>query len=856
MHPKRIILRILASLATVLALLAVAGFVTQFYLNDKIREIFIREINKQLAAEVQVDAVKLSLFRDFPYASVRFTNIRLKEAVNRNDKGYLMKAGVISMKFGLVDLFRNRFTITHLLVQDAKFNMRAYADGTDNFHFWKKSSGIRGNDFELDLHRIDIRHCRFTFLDDSLGQDLRIIVHEASLNGSFGKEGYPLRARGDVLMERFVLGNKTYIQDRGAKLDISLLVNSREGLYTLENAAVTLNELQLRASGWVIDHGDRHEVNLSLSTNNASLAELASAVPEAFRSPLKDYRFKGKGKITLVLKGRFDGIHIPALDAGLQVTEAQIRRSGTSVSLKDLSLKINYSFEQDRVHDRLCISGLKARLNNGSLSGNLLLTEQDSPGIKADLKVNLDLEDLKEWLKADTLNRLKGRFQLEGKFDGRIADIKHPSADDFNQSRFSGNARISGAEIGLKGYNLPATAIEGSFTFDNNNLDIGKLAFRLGKSDFTLQGIAGNLLGWLLVKNEKLTIRSTHIFSGRTNWDEISESSPGSGQYNFKIPRDVEIAGLQLNLKNFSFRKFSAGSLSAELQMQNRQFTASKIRVQSMQGVLSGQASLNASGPDHSYLQCKVRLEKVNLKSLFASFGNFGGTSLTSGKLDGQLTADVIFAAMMYPNLEMDAPSVKAHADIRVENGRLVKYAPMQGLSKFLRVEDLADIRFATLENQVDIANQMIYVPGMEIKSSVVDLNLMGTHTFGNELDYHFSIALSDLLAARFHKKNPGYNSQSDFGPVEEDKRKPLMIYVSMKGTADDPVFSYDKKAVRDRIAREVKNQKSELKQAFRKEFGPAQGDTLKKAQNAREKAIRKKQEEGKFVIEWEDEKK
>ncbi|MFN8134258.1 MAG: hypothetical protein U0Z17_03130 [Bacteroidales bacterium] len=72
----------------------------------------------------------------------------------------------------------------------------------------------------------------------------------------------------------------------------------------------------------------------------------------------------------------------------------------------------------------------------------------------------------------------------------------------------------------------------------------------------------------------------------------------------------------------------------------------------------------------------------------------------------------------------------------------------MQSLSSYLRVEDLSDIRFATLHNQIDIANQVIYIPAMEIKSSAIDLQLMGTLAFNNDLDYHFTLALADLLAS------------------------------------------------------------------------------------------------------------
>jgi sugar/nucleoside kinase (ribokinase family) len=143
----------------------------------------------------------------------------------------------------------------------------------------------------------------------------------------------------------------------------------------------------------------------------------------------------------------------------------------------------------------------------------------------------------------------------------------------------------------------------------------------------------------------------------------------------------------------------------------------------------------------------------------------------------------------------------------------------------------------------------------MNIKSSAIDLSLMGTHTFSNEVNYHFSIALADLIAAKFQRKNPGFKKQTDFGPVEDDGRGKTQILVSLTGTVDDPVFAYDRKAAAEKINKELRIQKVELKEAFKKEFGSLSGDTLRKSQKAKEKEMQKKQEEGKFVIDWDDDK-
>jgi hypothetical protein len=168
----------------------------------------------------------------------------------------------------------------------------------------------------------------------------------------------------------------------------------------------------------------------------------------------------------------------------------------------------------------------------------------------------------------------------------------------------------------------------------------------------------------------------------------------------------------------------------------------------------------------------------------------------------------------------------------------------------------LRDIRFQTMHNQIDIANEVIYIPVMEIKSSALDLQLMGTHTFDNELEYHFTIALADLMAAKFKRFNKGYDNQAEFGPVEDDGRGRTKVYVSLTGTVENPIVKYDKRAMREKISNDMKAQKAELKQVFKQEFNLYRSDTIKRAQQTKDKEMIKKQEQGKFVIEWDDDKK
>jgi len=852
MKGRRIIIGFIVTFSVLVLLIAAAGLTLQYLFNGKVRDLFINELNKQLATEVKVDDIKLSLFQDFPYASVRFSGVQVKEAAAEKSKNNLLQAGLISLKFNIPDLLRNRFSVHFISILNAEFRLHYFADGSDNYHILKESAGAKSGQFELNVQRINFTDTKFIYLDDAAQQHAKLNVKHLLLKGHFRNESFRMNASGNLFVEQYASGGMVYIDNREIGLDADLDIDTRKGLYSVSKGEIILGKLHLKTNGWVIDRSDRKEMDIAVSSMQTPAKQVISLLPEKFREQLHSYNIAGIGNISLTINGLWGGGHIPSVTANITLDNGNIIHRKTNVGLQDLSFSGKYITLQDGKGMNLNINNLKATLRNGSINGSISMQGLESPSIKANLSGSFNLADIKEFLNSDTITQLSGMMSVTGAFATQIANIRQPSASDFRNSRFSGSCTLNNITVGLKSYNVPVTGLSGTFSFNNNDLIVNTLVGNFGQSDFNIKGSVGNLLSRIFVKGEKLNINGS-LLSEKTNWDEISSSSNGQGEYNFGIPGDIEIGEMRVDVRNFHFRKFDAKNVTTIISIHNRVLAATDILFQSMQGTVTGKATINAASASHSNLTCQANINKVNINRLFVEFGNFGNTDLVAENLDGMVTGSVIFSGMMFPNLDMDLQSIKSHAELMIENGRLVNYAPMMDLSTFLRVEDLKDIRFETLTNQIDIANQIIYIPVMDIKSSALDLSVMGTHTFDNALNYHFSIALADILASKYRKRNPGYNKQEEFGPVAEDGRGRTMVYVSMGGTVDEPVFNYDKKAVRQKITTEMQTQRSELKQVLNREFQWIGGDSTKKAKTQKDKELQKKQEEGKFVIEWDD---
>jgi hypothetical protein len=151
--------------------------------------------------------------------------------------------------------------------------------------------------------------------------------------------------------------------------------------------------------------------------------------------------------------------------------------------------------------------------------------------------------------------------------------------------------------------------------------------------------------------------------------------------------------------------------------------------------------------------------------------------------------------------------------------------------------KQLADVRFARLENQIQIRDGAVHVPQMLVKTSVMDLELSGTHWFDDRIDHHLNFRLSDL----FRKAR----NTDEFGPVVDDGTG-MRIFLHMYGTVNDPQFGNDGAMAAAKRKKQFQEEKQELKQILREELGLFKG---KAEPNPKEPA--KDPASPRFQVDW-----
>ncbi|RZS93982.1 AsmA-like C-terminal region-containing protein [Aquimarina brevivitae] len=208
----------------------------------------------------------------------------------------------------------------------------------------------------------------------------------------------------------------------------------------------------------------------------------------------------------------------------------------------------------------------------------------------------------------------------------------------------------------------------------------------------------------------------------------------------------------------------------------------------------------NGSDPKHIYMKPNLVMQNVDLDKLLFKFENFGQDHLVSENLQGKLTTTIKGNIRVYPDMVPDLDQSTIDMDVKVLQGSLKNYDPMQALSDYMGDKNLQHIRFDTLQNSLAIDKGKIRIPAMTIESTIGHMELSGTHDSDQNIDYFVRIPWRTVRKAAWQKifgskKEDSTSVQQQDEIIEVDPNEKIKyLNLKIKGSIDDYNISLGKK--------------------------------------------------------------
>ncbi len=824
-----------------LSVLVLGTSVALVFIYEKdVKALIIKELNKQLNAEVIInpDNIDLTIIKSFPNCALEFKNFAILEVSKNKQKDTLLTAQSLSLGFNLKDLYYKKYNIKYVALIHAAANLKVDKKGNPNYIIWKTINDTSSVNDSLHFKLEDLLFTDIHIKYKNAYKKIKFngTIETLNFKGSFSDEQYDLSTNGKTFIDLLKIENATYLQKKNLRFDLILAVNNHH--YTIKKSETHINKTTIVSEGDFIFKDSLQSLDLNFNGKNLDIASTISILPEKFQTHLNDYDSEGefyahgnchyKASKPLILLSEF----------GIKNATITYKPKNTTLSHVNLSGKIDVQQKTSA----LFIYNASASLNTNTFNGDALITNFNDPYLKLNLQANTNLQDLINFYPIDTLQELSGNIDAKASIEGLVIDMK---ANAFNPTiKANGNASLKNIKAKFKQSEKEINIPEGEVVLTDRNLQVTNLQLIKGNSDVSLVGELPNFLGYLFNPEEPLTINAALTSNNIEVEDFIYSSSASSNQESssVSIKNNLDL-NITTSIKKLSFGKFSATDISGKLLLKNQKIAIQNLSLLAADGTVKLNAVADASSKN-IVITGNADMQKLNIQKLFVELNNFGQTTLEDKHLKGFITTTTDFSATWNNQLAIDLNSIQATSNILIERGELNNFKPLESLAKYIDVNELQHIKFSTLQSAIEIKNKLITIPKTSIKSSALNLELYGSHSFDNIIDYHIQLLMSELLAKR-NAKNKDLDDELTL--VEHDSENRRSVFFVMTGPIDNPTIKYDRKGAKQKIKEDIQQEKQTIKQLLKEEFGLFKRDSIKT------KAIEKSNQ--KFTIDFGDKK-
>jgi len=796
-----------------LLLFAAAVFVGYLLNNKRILTNFvIEQINQNLNAELKVKSSDVTIFQHFPNVSLDLVGVSLQTKTDN-----ILTANHLYFGFNIKDILNKNYHIQIITLDSATINLKIDENGKSNLDIVKGSNETesKSTNFLIDLEKVKLKRINFNFNDLLSNQQYQAQINEAEFDGSFKNTEFELNAYADAFVNKIASSNVNFVKDKSVVLKANIAVNNTKKTYAFKNAELKVNELNLLLNGLITGKQVGSEIQMDFDSKKISIASLFSLLP--IKIPAEVLAYESKGNV--FFKGSINGLISPVTNpkvlVDFGVSNGSIHNQKLNIELSNISMigKFDNGSKQNLTTSTLVMNNIKAKLANDQIIGDVTVENLLAPKLNLALAGTMNLENLFQLFPVKAIENISGSVNFETKIKADLADKN--TNNIWKQAGNFGKFNLLVNNLKIKDFDKKVDHLEANFALNDADLEIEKCNVNLNQSDVKISGSLNNFLGYLFGNNENLAANINYnssyvdmehvIFMPETKKENNAENK-------YNLPQNIDLQ-INANIDKFKYNQFIANNLSCKIQVLPMQIIINQAKLNALNGSINFVAKVLNSKQGNYFVESKIDLKNINITEAFKQCNNFGQSNITAQNLKGTYNGVIDFAGVWDEKLNCKTDKIYAKIKVQLLNGELINYKPLTALSKFVSLNDLQNLKFAELNNTIEISQQTITIPKMLIENNAVNITLNGSQNFDNFIDYDLIVNLSEILRKKLKAKD------NEFGE-EDEKKKGINLFINMRGPIDNLKFVYNKTAVKQNIKEKAKTEGKSIIEVLKKEVG------------------------------------
>lgn len=739
-------------------------FVLPMAFQGKIKEIAITEGNKMLNAEFGFDGINISLFREFPKASIGIEGFWLR-GKGVFEKDTLIQAGELQVAVDIMSLFGDSgFDISKVLLADTYVKAIVLEDGRPNWDVMKadttalkeeedttsQSMGLR-----IKLQELNVKNLHVIYDDRQSNLYTQIQGFDATCSGDMTSEHTKLKLNALIQALTFKMNGIPFLSKARIGADLNVDADLKNNKFTLEENSLSLNAIRANIDGWVSTPTDAPlSMDIKLNTSDINFKEILSLIPAIYAKDFESLQANGTVSLNAFAKGEMKENTLPEFEANMTVKDGAFRYPALPAGIDAINIKAsvkNPGGEMDATEISINRFALNMLGNVFSVTANVKSPISD-PDFHMTANGTLDLGQIKNVYPLEEIS-LNGIVTADMNLGGRLSYI-----DKGMYEKFKANGNISLREMLLKMKGMPDVTIDKStFTFTPQYLNLSETTVHIGQNDLTADCRFEDYMGFALKGNTlvgQLNIHSNHfnlndfmtaegdtVIAAATDTTNVAQTE-ATGV--IVVPKNIDF-NMNVNMNEVLFDNITIAHIDGKLLVKDGIVNMKNLSMNAMGGsvVMNGsystarsesQPDLNASFAmnDLSFSQTFKELDMIQkMAPVFENLkGNYSGKMSINAQLD----------SVMSPVLN----TLEGSGSLSTKNLNLSGVSILDKIADATKYTGLKNLSVKDMNIDFTIKDGRLNTKPFDIKMGSTTLNLTGSTGLDQTIDYTGELSLPE----------------------------------------------------------------------------------------------------------------
>lgn len=809
--------KVLKISAIVIVVFVAALFAIPYFFKDQIKAKIAEAINESVDAKVSFKDADLSLFKNFPNATVGIEKlVIINKAPFEGDT--LVSLGELNLKMSIKELFKGKeepLNIQGISSTNGLVNIIFNKDGVGNFDIALKDKkedkkSEESKPLSLKIQNYKIENFTFRYIDQ--GSKIKMVIdslnHEGTGDFTNSKLDLDTKTTAKVSLD---MDKMNYMKNVKLTLDAVLGIDLEKSKYTFKENKALINQLPLEFDGFIQMAENKQIYDLKFKTPTSSFTNFLGLIPSAYASSLDGVKTTGDFTVDGFAKGELTETTVPKFNIKIASNNASFQYPNLPKSVQNIVIDTKIINETGILNDTYVnLDKLSFRIDQDVFNAKANIKNITvNPIVDAALKGTINLANLSKAYPIKMEKPLAGILKADVTTNFDMASVEK---SQYQNIKNAGTMSLSGfkyTDENNKSMNISTALVE----FNPSTINLKQFNATTGKSDIAINGVLENFYGFMFKKQE---LRGNfNMSSNQLAVDDFMTSgepaktetkTPAKPAEAMKIPAFLNCT-LNAKATTVLYDNLKLKDVSGKLLIKDEKATLENFKTSIFGGTigLNGAVSTKEKVPT---FDMTLGLNQVDIAQTFTQLEMMKKIAPIAGIINGKLNSNIklngnLDAKELTPDLKSisgDLLGQLLSTTVNAKNSTL-----LNSLSSNVKFLDLNKLNLNDLKMALTFDNGKVNVKPFDIKYQDIKATIGGTHGFDQTMNYTIKF---DVPAK--YLGTEANNLIAKLSPADTAKLDNIPINAFLTGNFSNPKVSTDMKTAVNSLTTQLVNQQKE----------------------------------------------